>query len=193
MNWPGLHALAVMKMLYADRITLAAGGWSTQSLSVPRSLRDHLFDAQFRRYALGPQPCLGFYISTGAMASELLGVTVDQVDPGEQRIGVHRKVRDGCNGNRPRRGVIGLYEQHAQAARQGRPLRHQLPAQICLQPLPQAASRRRASSPVSADDSSRPMNAAGSAKLKDHRPASPPKGLRHPVRAPDVSESGCQI
>ena len=37
------------------------------------------------------------------------------------------------------------------------------------------------------------MNAAGSAKLKDYRPASPPKGLRSPVRAPDISESGCQI
>jgi integrase len=34
---------------------------------------------------------LAFYVSTGARASELLGVTVDRVDPGEQRIGVYRK------------------------------------------------------------------------------------------------------
>jgi hypothetical protein len=33
------------------------------------------------------------------------------------------------------------------------------------------------------------MNAAGSAKLENYRPASPPKGLRSPVRASDVSES----
>jgi site-specific recombinase XerD len=34
---------------------------------------------------------LAFYVSTGARASELLGVTLDRVDPGEQRIGVRRK------------------------------------------------------------------------------------------------------
>lgn len=59
---------------------------------VPRSLPDHVFDALFA--AVGSdrdRALLAFYVSTGARASELLGVTVDRVDPGEQRIGVHRK------------------------------------------------------------------------------------------------------
>jgi site-specific recombinase XerD len=34
---------------------------------------------------------LAFYLSTGARASELLGVTIDLVDPGTQRIAVRRK------------------------------------------------------------------------------------------------------
>jgi site-specific recombinase XerD len=34
---------------------------------------------------------LAFYVSTGARASELLGVRVDRVDVGRQLIGVHRK------------------------------------------------------------------------------------------------------
>lgn len=59
---------------------------------LPRSLPDHLFDALFA--VMGSdrdRALLAFYVSTGARASELLGVTVDRVDPGEQRIGVHRK------------------------------------------------------------------------------------------------------
>lgn len=59
---------------------------------LPRSLPDHVFDALFA--VMGSdrdRALLAFYVSTGARASELLGVTVDRVDPGEQRIGVHRK------------------------------------------------------------------------------------------------------
>jgi hypothetical protein len=60
---------------------------------VPRSIPDGVFDGLFAsvgsdRY----RALLAFYVSTGARAaSELLGVTTDRVDPGEQRIGVHRK------------------------------------------------------------------------------------------------------
>lgn len=59
---------------------------------LPRSIPDGLFDALFA--AVGSdrdRALLAFYVSTGARASELLGVTIDRVDPGEQRIGVHRK------------------------------------------------------------------------------------------------------
>ena len=59
---------------------------------LPRSLPDGMFDALFA--ALGShrdRALLAFYVSTGARASELLGVSVDNIDPGEQRIGVHRK------------------------------------------------------------------------------------------------------
>lgn len=59
---------------------------------LPRSLPDHLFDALFA--VMGSdrdRALLAFYVSTGARASELLGVTVDRVNPGEQRIGVRRK------------------------------------------------------------------------------------------------------
>jgi integrase len=59
---------------------------------VPRSLPDHLFDALFAAMRCDrDRALLAFYVSTGARASELLGVTVDRVDPGEQRIGVYRK------------------------------------------------------------------------------------------------------
>lgn len=59
---------------------------------LPRSLPDHLFDALFA--AMGcdrDRALLAFYVSTGARASELLGVTIDRVDPGSQRIAVSRK------------------------------------------------------------------------------------------------------
>lgn len=59
---------------------------------VPRSLPDGVFDQLFA--ALGSdrdRALLAFYVSTGARASELLGVTIERVDEGEQRIGVHRK------------------------------------------------------------------------------------------------------
>ena len=59
---------------------------------LPRSLPDHLFDALFAVLRSDrDRALLAFYVSTGARASELLGVTTDRVDPGEQRIGVHRK------------------------------------------------------------------------------------------------------
>jgi integrase len=58
----------------------------------PRGLPDDLFDALFT--AMGcdrDRALLAFYVSTGARASELLGVTLDRVDVGRQLIGVHRK------------------------------------------------------------------------------------------------------
>ena len=59
---------------------------------LPRSLPDHLFDALFA--VLGSdrdRALVAFYVSSGARASELLGVDLDRVDVGAQRIGVHRK------------------------------------------------------------------------------------------------------
>lgn len=59
---------------------------------VPRGLPDTLFDVLFA--AMGcdrDRALLAFYVSTGARASELLGVTVGRVDVGRQLIGVHRK------------------------------------------------------------------------------------------------------
>jgi site-specific recombinase XerD len=120
------HALAVVKMFYADRINAGTGplvnpipeaehraGRKIQAHHnpmeefrtgrraplrqkvpdrVPRSLPDHLFDALFAAMRCDrDRALLAFYVSTGARASELLGVTVDRVDPGEQRIGVYRK------------------------------------------------------------------------------------------------------
>ena len=59
---------------------------------LPRSLPDHLFDALFAVMRSDrDRALLAFYVSTGARASELLGVTVDRVHPGDQRIGVYRK------------------------------------------------------------------------------------------------------
>ncbi len=120
------HALAVIKMFYADRAAAGQGpvlnpvpdaldrlGRRVQAHHnpmhaftpgrraplrqklperLPRSLPDRVFDALFA--TLGSdrdRALLAFYVSTGARASELLGVTTDLVDPGEQRIGVHRK------------------------------------------------------------------------------------------------------
>jgi len=59
---------------------------------LPRSLPDHMFDELFA--VLGSdrdRALVAFYVSTGARASELLGVDLDRVDVGTQRIGVHRK------------------------------------------------------------------------------------------------------
>ena len=120
------HALAVVRMFYADRAVAGRGpvlnpvpdaehrqGRRVQAHHnpmqpfapgrraplrqklperLPRSLPDGLFDALFA--VLGSdrdRALLAFYVSTGARASELLGVTTDRVDPGEQCIGVHRK------------------------------------------------------------------------------------------------------
>ena len=120
------HALAVVKMFYADRMAAGEGalinpipdashrgGLRVQAHHnpmrpfapgiraplrqklperLPRSLPDHLFDALFATMGSDrDRALLAFYVSTGARASELLGATVDRVDPGEQRIGVHRK------------------------------------------------------------------------------------------------------
>lgn len=59
---------------------------------LPRSLPDHLFDALFAVMGCDrDRALLAFYVSTGARASELLGVSIDRVDLGSQRIGVYRK------------------------------------------------------------------------------------------------------
>ncbi|CCG02691.1 tyrosine-type recombinase/integrase [Blastococcus saxobsidens] len=59
---------------------------------LPRSLPDHLFDTLFAAMRSDrDRALLALYVSTGARASELLGVSVDRVDVGAQRIGVHRK------------------------------------------------------------------------------------------------------
>lgn len=58
----------------------------------PPNISDVAFDALFG--AMGSdrdRAILAFYISTGARASELLGVSCDRVDVGQQLIGVHRK------------------------------------------------------------------------------------------------------
>jgi site-specific recombinase XerD len=59
---------------------------------VPRGLPDEVFDSLFATMGCDrDRSLLAFYVSTGARASELLGVTVDRVDVGRQLIGVHRK------------------------------------------------------------------------------------------------------
>lgn len=59
---------------------------------IPRHLPDRLFDELFATLRSDrDRALLAFYVSTGARASELLGVTVDLVNVGDQRIGVHRK------------------------------------------------------------------------------------------------------
>ncbi len=59
---------------------------------IPRHLPDRLFDELFAVLRSDrDRALLAFYVSTGARASELLGVTVDLVNPGDQRIGVRRK------------------------------------------------------------------------------------------------------
>ncbi len=120
------HALAVVKMFYADRAVAGQGpvvnpipdavhrsGRRVQAHHnpmqaftpgrraplrqklperLPRSLPDRVFDALFATLVCDrDRALLAFYVSTGARASELLGVTADRVDPGEQRIGVRRK------------------------------------------------------------------------------------------------------
>ena len=120
------HALAVIKMFYADRIGTGDGplinpvpdadhrlGRRTQAHHnpmqpfalgpraplrqkmperIPRHLPDRVFDELFATLRSDrDRALLAFYVSTGARASELLGVTVDLVNPGEQRIGVRRK------------------------------------------------------------------------------------------------------
>jgi site-specific recombinase XerD len=120
------HALAVVKMFYADRLRAGDGplinpvpnadhraGRRAQAHHnpmqpfapgprapfrqkmperIPRHLPDRLFDELFATLRSDrDRALLAFYVSTGARASELLGVTVDLVNVGDQRIGVHRK------------------------------------------------------------------------------------------------------
>jgi site-specific recombinase XerD len=78
-------------MLPFDRHRRAALRQKTP-LRQPKGLPDHLFDELFA--ALGcdrDRALLAFYVSTGARAAELLGVTVDRVDVGQQLIAVQRK------------------------------------------------------------------------------------------------------
>lgn len=59
---------------------------------VPRAIPDGLFNDLFAAMpSHRDRALLAFYISTGARASELLGVTCDLVDIGQQLIGVIRK------------------------------------------------------------------------------------------------------
>jgi site-specific recombinase XerD len=120
------HALAVVKMFYADRAAAGQGpvvnpipdaahrlGRRVQAHHnpmqaftpgrraplrqrvperLPRSIPDGLFDALFATLGSNrDRALLAFFVSTGARASELLAVTTDRIDPGEQRIAVHRK------------------------------------------------------------------------------------------------------
>jgi integrase len=58
----------------------------------PRSIPDEGFDALFARLGSHRDRALvAFWVSTGARASELLGVTVADADPGQQLITVMRK------------------------------------------------------------------------------------------------------
>ncbi len=61
-------------------------------VTLARGLSDSAFDDLFE--AMGndrDRALLAFYVSTGARASELLGLSIDRVDPGRQMIGVFRK------------------------------------------------------------------------------------------------------
>jgi site-specific recombinase XerD len=59
---------------------------------VPRSIPDGKFNDLFRRLRSNRDRALvAFYVSSGARASELLGLTGDMVNVGDQLIGVYRK------------------------------------------------------------------------------------------------------
>jgi integrase/recombinase XerC len=59
---------------------------------VPRSIPDGKFNDLFRRLRSNRDRALvAFYVSSGARASELLGLTGDRVNVGDQLIGVYRK------------------------------------------------------------------------------------------------------
>jgi integrase len=59
---------------------------------VPRSIPDERFDALFAQLGSHRDRALvAFWVSTGARASELLGATVGDVDPGQQLLTVIRK------------------------------------------------------------------------------------------------------
>ena len=101
---------------------------------LPRAIPDEQFDELFRRMrSHRDRALLAFYVSSGARASELLGLTGDMVNYGDQLIGVIRKggnsaVATGRTGRvrvaaalparagrRPARGAAGV----ADAARAG--------------------------------------------------------------------------
>jgi site-specific recombinase XerD len=111
---------------------------------VPRSLPDRLFDALFAAMRSDrDRALLAFYVSTGARAAELLGVTVERVDPGEQRIGVVRKGSGRLQWLPASADAfvwLRLYEQHA-----GRPDGERalwLTRRRPVRPLTYAAARR---------------------------------------------------
>jgi site-specific recombinase XerD len=59
---------------------------------VPRSIPDERFNDLFRRLRSNRDRALvAFYVSSGVRASELLGLTGDRVNVGDQLIGVYRK------------------------------------------------------------------------------------------------------
>lgn len=59
---------------------------------VPRAIPDEKFDELFRRLGTNRDRALvAFYVSSGARATELLGLTGDRVNYGDQMIGVVRK------------------------------------------------------------------------------------------------------
>jgi integrase len=111
---------------------------------LPRSLPDRLFDALFA--TLGSdrdRALLAFYVSTGARASELLAVTTDRVDPGEQRIGVHRKGSGRLQWLPASADAfvwLRLYEQHTHRPEGERAL--WLTRRQPLRPLTYSAARR---------------------------------------------------
>jgi integrase len=82
-------------------------------------------------------------VSTGARASELLGVTVDRVDPGEQRIGVHRKGSGRLQWLPASADAfvwLRLYEQHANRPEDEQAL--WLTRRRPIRPLTYSAARR---------------------------------------------------
>lgn len=84
---------------------------------IPRSLSDDAFNTLFATMGCDrDRALLAFYVSTGARASELLGVSVDQVDPGTQRIAVRRKGSERVQWLPASADAfvwLRLYEQHA--------------------------------------------------------------------------------
>jgi integrase len=172
------HALAVVKMFYADRAAAGQGpvlnpvpdaahreGRRVQAHHnpmqpftpgrraplrqkvperLPRSLPDRVFDALFA--TLGSdrdRALLAFYVSTGARASELLGVTMDRIDLGEQRIGVHRKGSGRLQWLPASADAfvwLRLYEQHANRPEGERAL--WLTRRRPVRPLTYSAARR---------------------------------------------------
>ena len=71
---------------------------------VPRCIPDARFDELFAQLGSHRDRALvAFWVSTGARASELLGATVADVDPGQQLITVIRKGIGRCSRCPPRR------------------------------------------------------------------------------------------
>lgn len=172
------HALAVVKMFYADRIRAGerplvnpvpdvdrrAGRRAQPHHNpmqpfapgpraplrqkmperIPRHLPDRLFDELFATLRSDrDRALLAFYVSTGARASELLGVTVDRVNPGDQRIGVHRKGSGRLQWLPASADAfvwLRLYEQHVR--RPGREAALWVTQRRPIRPLTYPAARR---------------------------------------------------